>query len=121
MLLLADENFPLPVIRNFRALGHDVLWARTDCTGWKDLPILERAEQESRLVLTLDKDLWQIALQRRTQLEQSGVILFRIHPAVPETLEPLVIPVLAMERDWLGYVSIVTAEGIQMWPAGGRQ
>jgi hypothetical protein len=35
-------------------------------------------------VLTLDKDFWQITVQRRSPLEQSGVVLFRVHPATTE-------------------------------------
>jgi hypothetical protein len=61
MLLLADENFPKPVIEVLRAEGHDVLWARTDHAGARDLVLLDLAEAEARIVLTLDKDFWQIA------------------------------------------------------------
>ena len=81
MLLLADENFPKPVIEVLRAEGHDVLWARTDHAGARDLVLLDLAEAEARIVLTLDKYFWQIAVQRRSPLEQSGVVLFRVHPA----------------------------------------
>jgi predicted nuclease of predicted toxin-antitoxin system len=50
---------------------------------------LDLAESESRIVLTLDKDFWQIAVQRRVPLKQSGVVLFRAHPAIPVNLDPL--------------------------------
>jgi predicted nuclease of predicted toxin-antitoxin system len=120
MLILADENFPLPTVETMRADGHDVLWARTNCPGRSDAALLERAEAESRLVLTLDKDFWQIALQRREPLERSGVILFRVHPAVPDNVTPMVQRALSAEREWRGHVSIVTVEGIQMIPARGR-
>jgi len=73
MRLLADENFPKPLVEALRAEGHDVLWARTHCAGWKDVVLLEHAESEARILLTLDKDFWQIAVQRRVPLEQSGV------------------------------------------------
>jgi hypothetical protein len=33
MRLLADENFPKPIVEALRADGHDVLWARTDLAG----------------------------------------------------------------------------------------
>jgi predicted nuclease of predicted toxin-antitoxin system len=102
-----------------RAAGHDVLWARTHCPGCADTALLERAEAESRLVLTLDKDFWQIALQRREPLERSGVILFRVHPATPDNVTPVVQRVLGTEREWRGHVSVVTMEGIQMVPARG--
>jgi len=83
MLILADENFPLPTVEAIRANGHDVLWVLTNCPGRTDAALLEQAEAQARLVLTLDKDFWQIALQRREPLKRSGVILFRVHPAVP--------------------------------------
>ncbi|MEO8596019.1 MAG: DUF5615 family PIN-like protein [Candidatus Solibacter sp.] len=117
MRLLADENFPRPLIEALRAQGHDVLWARTGCAGWKDVLILELAESEARIVLTLDKDFWQIAVQRRVPLEQSGVVLFRIHPATPENLDPLVRAFVETDGTWVGHVSIIAADGIQMLAA----
>jgi predicted nuclease of predicted toxin-antitoxin system len=53
-----------------RKQDHDVLWARTDCPGLKDRSLLERAEADGRVVLTLDKDFWQVALQRPAEFEQ---------------------------------------------------
>jgi predicted nuclease of predicted toxin-antitoxin system len=90
MRLLADENFPKPIVDALRARGHDVLWARTDLAGTSDVALLDLAESEAHIVLTLDKDFWQIAVQRRNPLAQSGVVLFRVHPATPERLAPLV-------------------------------
>jgi predicted nuclease of predicted toxin-antitoxin system len=90
MRLLADENFPKRVVDWLRDSGHDVLWARTDCAGKRDVDLLEMAEREARVIVTLDKDFWQIALQRRTPLTKAGVVLFRVHPATPERIEPLV-------------------------------
>lgn len=76
MRLLADENFPKPIVEALRAEGHDVLWAHTDLTGAKDVVLLDLAEPDARIVLTLDKDFWQIAVQRRSPLERSGIVLF---------------------------------------------
>lgn len=72
------------------------------------------AESEARIVLTLDKDFWQIAVQRRSPLVQSGVVLFRVHPATPERLSPLVDAFAVADAVWAGHISIVTVEGIQM-------
>jgi predicted nuclease of predicted toxin-antitoxin system len=120
MLILVDENFPLPTVEAMRANGHDVLWVRTHCPGRTDGALLERAEAEARLVLTLDKDFWQLALQRREPLVRSGVILFRVHPAAPDNITPMVQRALSAVREWHGHVSIVTVEGIQMIPARGH-
>jgi hypothetical protein len=68
-------------------------------------------------VLTLDTDFLQIALQRRQPLERSGVILFRVHPATPANLEPLVRAALDAGHQWAGHVSVVSSEGIQMLPS----
>ncbi len=120
MRLLADENFPKPIVEALRADGHDVLWARTDLAGTSDVALLELAESESRIVLTLDKDFWQIAVQRRNPLEQSGVVLFRIHPATPENVAPLVRVFGEANTFWAGHISIITVDGIQMVSARGR-
>ena len=86
MRILADENFPRPIVESLRQQDHDVLWARTDSPGLRDHTLLERAEADGRIVFTLDKDFWQIALQRPIPLKRSGVILLRVFPAIPENL-----------------------------------
>lgn len=114
MRLLADENFPKAIVNQLREAGHDVLWARTNLAGSSDLVLLEIAELESRLVITLDKDFWQIALQRRKPLEQAGVILIRVHPATPEEMAPLVRLFLDAQAPWTGHISKISVDGIQM-------
>jgi predicted nuclease of predicted toxin-antitoxin system len=56
MRILADENFPQPIVESLRQLDHDVLWARTDSPRLRDRTLLERAEADGRIVFTLDKD-----------------------------------------------------------------
>lgn len=114
MRLLADENIPKSVVDALRASGHNVLWARTDCAGWNDTALLDRAESEARILLTLDKDFWQIAMQRRHPLICSGIILFRVFPATPDFLQPLVRAFLDGNKVWAGHVSIVSSDRIQM-------
>ena len=112
--MLADENFPRPTVEFLRRLGHDVFWVRTGCPGLKDHNLLELAEAEGRIILTLDKDFWQLALQRPIPLKRSGVILFRASPAIPERLGPLVDSMLRAAYQWIGRISIVTKDGIEM-------
>ena len=122
MLLLADENFPRPTIVALCQDGNDVVWARQDAPGAKDSVLIERAETEARLILTLDKDFLQIALQRREPISRCGVMLFRIHPAVAERLTPLTRRALKSTGErWQGRIGIVTPDRIQIVPArGGR-
>jgi hypothetical protein len=85
------------------------------------LGLLGRVEchslQIASRLLTLDKDFWQIAVQRRIPLEQSGVALFRVHPATPENIEPLVRAFVEGNRAWAGHISFIAPDGIQMLPA----
>ena len=119
MKLLADENFPRPTVEILCKQGHDVLWARLEFPGWKDLAVLEQAEIDGRLIQTLDRYFWQLAVQRRSALKRSGVVLFRVHPAVPERLAPLVHSMLGVKRQWIGHVSIITTNRIEMIPVHG--
>ncbi len=84
------------------------------------MPYLSARKADGRLVLTLDKDFWQLALQRSIPLKRCGVILFRVHPAIPENLAPLVDSTLRAEHAWAGQVSIVTKGRIEMEPISGQ-
>ena len=120
MRLLADENFPLLTVEALRQAGHDVFWVRTEAPGAGDAALLDLAEADGRVLLTLDKDFWQIAIQRRRPLERSGVILFRVHPAILENVTPLVLRTMATDQEWGGHASVVTVDRVLMvrskWP-----
>jgi predicted nuclease of predicted toxin-antitoxin system len=114
MRLLADENLPLPTVVALRQVGHDVTWVRTDLPGTGDTALLDIAEADGRVLLTLDKDFWQLAIQRRNPFERSGVILFRVHPAIPENITPLVLRTMATDQDWSRHASVVSPDRVLM-------
>lgn len=114
MRILADENFPKSAVDTLRDAGHDVVWARTQYSGARDIDLLELAESEVRILIALDKDFCQVAFQRRNPLSASGVVLFRVHPATSARLAPLVRAFSTPERDWRAHVSIVAESGIEM-------
>ncbi len=115
MRLLLDENFPKLAFDVLLKEGHDVLWIRTHAPGMTDRDILHLAAQEARVVLTLDKDfqrLWPEAPLSET----CGVILFRLKPAIPARLVPIVLKALALQLEWIGHVSVVSETSVQMLP-----
>lgn len=118
MRLFADENFPQPTIEALRHAGHDVTWARIDHPGADDSALLELVESDRRVLLTLDKDFWQIAMQRRQPLGRSGVILFRVHPAIPENITPLVLRTLATDQQWTGHAAVVMEDRVLIVKSG---
>ena len=79
MRILANENFPGPVVRELRALGHDVLWVRDYAPGSTDAQVLDRATAESRVVATLERDFGQLAFQSGLPAG-CGIVLVRLRP-----------------------------------------
>jgi len=55
MRILANENFPGPVVRALRERGDDVASVREDQPGATDEVVLARAQSEHRLLVTCDK------------------------------------------------------------------
>src|SRR4051794_15966285 len=78
-----------------------------------DKDILQFAERDHRIVLTLDKDFRQISLQQPDPGRMHGVILFRIHSALPETVIAVAMKTLEFGLDWFGHFTLVTETEIQ--------
>ena len=116
MRILADENFPVDLVLWLRDQGHDILWATADLSGWQDPNLLEIAEEQGRVLFTLDKDFKQIAQQRRAPLRWSGVVLFRIHPTFAEELRPFVRDVVESTAELRGQVTVVTRRAVERIP-----
>jgi hypothetical protein len=49
MRLLADENFPKPIVEALRAGGHDVLWAEAETI--RIISALEANQRERRIYI----------------------------------------------------------------------
>jgi predicted nuclease of predicted toxin-antitoxin system len=118
MRFLADENFPRRVVAYLRNAGHDVLWVGNDYPGTSDKNILERAETDSRILVTLDRDFWQIAFQRPERMKNGGVVLIRVHPATAANIEGLIQLVMERGHSLVGHAALVTRWGIDIVPAG---
>lgn len=107
------------MVELLRSDGNDVLWAGIDCKGRKNAALLDFAEAENRVLLTLDKNFWWLSQRYSTPLVHSGVVLFRRDPAARRNIEPLVRQFMSAGKTWNGFVSIVTADGIQMTVSRG--
>jgi predicted nuclease of predicted toxin-antitoxin system len=108
MKILADDTIPMRAVDRLRALEHDVLWVPADCPSLTAESLIERAEAGSRLVLTLDQDLWLLGLQWPGGLHHAGILLVRVYPDAPRTLETLIESALSEEFDWAGRASILS-------------
>ena len=115
MQFLANENLAGTVIRELRTRGHDVLSVKESLRGADDIVILARAQQESRILVTQDKDFGALAF--RTGLPAScGVILFRLVVDDPATDHQRMIDVIDSRTDWAGNFSVVDEFRVRMRP-----
>lgn len=115
MRILADENFPGPVLRALRAQGHDVLSAKESLRGAGDEEILARAQAEGRVVVTFDKDFGELAY-RFGLSAASGIVLFRLSGSSPEIDNARTLAALATGIEWTGSFSVVSDERIRVRP-----
>lgn len=76
MKLLADENIAAPLVRALREAGHDVAYVAELAPGITDDAVLSVARQQSRLLLTEDKDFGELVFRLKRHLP--GVILLRL-------------------------------------------
>ena len=115
MRILANENFPGPVISALRERGHDVVSVREVMSGADDRRILDLAGKQGRLVVTFDKDFGELAF-RFGLPAQSGVVLFRLSGPSPEVDNARALAVLESREDWPGNFAVVTDNLIRIRP-----
>ncbi len=89
-----------------RTRGHDVVWILTDSPGISDEEVLARAKNESRVLLTFDKDFGELVF-RAGKSASSGVILFRISAKSPDYVAETAVRVLEHRDDWVGHFAVV--------------
>lgn len=77
MRLLVNENISRTVVADLRQSGHDVLSAKESLRGQSDQSLLARAVEESRVLVTQDKDFGELAWRSRLPAT-CGVLLFRL-------------------------------------------
>lgn len=115
MRILANENFPGPILKELRRRGHDVVSVKESMRGASDREVLAKAQQEDRLVVTFDKDFGELAYRFRLPAT-SGVILFRLSGSNPEIDNARALAALESGIDWAGNFSVVTNDLIRVRP-----
>lgn len=112
---LANENMPGSVIRHLRDAGHDVLSVKEVLRGADDVTVLSRAQRESRILLSQDKDFGELAF-RVGLPAQCGVILFRLTGDDPAADQQRMTDVIESRADWAGMFSVADNLRVRMRP-----
>jgi predicted nuclease of predicted toxin-antitoxin system len=113
MRLLTNENLPSSVVDALRDRGHDVLAVKESMRGADDQAILARAQSESRLVVTQDKDFGELAFRLGLPAE-CGVILFRLTGDDPNADVRRIVEVIDSRTDWAGQFAVATDDRLRM-------
>ena len=121
MRILADENVPGAAVEILRSAGHDVAWVSEGGSGTADTDILSRASDESRLLVTFDKDFGDLAFHARMPVSH-GIVLFRLASMSKDTVPQYVADSLASQVEWEGHFSVISERRIRMRaiPGGHR-
>ena len=119
MRLLANENFPGAAVAALRNEGHDVLWIRTECPGATDQNVLQIAQTQDRILLTLDKDFGELAFRSRLP-SQVGIVLFRLTPSSPDYISRVALAALKSASEWRGHFAVVEENRIRITPLPGQ-
>ncbi len=115
MLFLANENFPGEAVNSLRLKGYDVAWVREDTPGSSDIQVLERAQNEGRILITFDKDFGELAF-RYGLPAQCGIILFRISNPSSAHVARVAVAAFNQRQDWAGHFSVIEDTRIRMTP-----
>ncbi len=107
MKLLADENFPAPVVSALRQAGHDVLSIAETVPGASDSQVLSAAIESQRLLLTLDRDYGDLIF-RHGHPAPAGVVLFRLNAPRRQEDNRRMIEVLQHLDTYVGRFTTVT-------------
>src|SRR6266700_2494339 len=113
MLLALNENISTTVTEELRRRGHDVLAVKESMRGANDPEILARAQAESRLVITQDKDFGELAYRRRLPAD-CGIIHFRLSGDDPDADNRRMIEVIESRNDWAGQFAVATDDRVRM-------
>jgi predicted nuclease of predicted toxin-antitoxin system len=83
MKLLANENFPLSAVEYIEQKGHDIIFIGLDYKGTTDREVINLAIEESRTILTFDKDYGELIFKHNFR-PPAGVIYLRLKKFTPE-------------------------------------
>jgi predicted nuclease of predicted toxin-antitoxin system len=113
--LLADEGVNAVVVARLREDGHDVAYVAELSPGITDDGVLAQANDEERILVTVDKDFGELVFRLRRA--SSGVLLIRLAglPA-PQKAEAVSEAVREHDREIVGAFTVVSPGLVRIRP-----
>lgn len=82
MKFLADENIPKASVGYLQELGYDIISVADEHSGLSDIQVLDLAKQETRTIITHDRDFGRLIF-RNQKRPAGGVVYLREYPVDP--------------------------------------
>lgn len=114
MKFLVDENIGLNTVRFLRNRRHNVLSVLEDknLRGADDDFLIFLANQEERIIITLDKDFGELVFKK---LKKScGIILFRLENEREHNIIKVITKLLESKQSFMGKFILVTETQIRI-------
>lgn len=105
MKFIADENLGSEVPKFLRSLGMDIISVTEIAPGEPDPYILSLANDQKRILVTLDKDFGELVFKER--LVYFGVILFRLKDESIENKKKLLLKTLKSNQEFTGNFTVI--------------
>ena len=106
--LLFDENIGNVVASRLRQAGYDVVSIAEEMRGVEDVAVLRKATQESRIVVTLDRDFG--ALIFRDSKHHLGVLYMRLRNETAEHIARILLEALTQHGEELQGKFVVVSD-----------
>ena len=105
MKFIADENLGIKVSKYLKSLGFDMVWVQKISPGATDLQILEKANLEKRILITLDKDFGELVFKEK--VASAGVVLLRLKNESVRNKKKVLQKLLNSKKDFFGKFNVV--------------
>lgn len=105
MKFLADENLGILVPKFLREKGFDVVSIFEKARGADDRKVLQLANKERRILITLDKDFGELIFKEK--LIHTGVILLRLKDESVENKMMVLEKILKSRKSYSGKFTVI--------------
>ena len=113
MKFLADENVDKPIVERLRSDGHTVDYILEMEQGISDEKVIQRANEESALLLTADKDFGELVFRQGSIVY--GVVLIRLAGLSPQRKAEVVAIAIQDHADELALnFSVITPGAVRI-------
>ena len=112
IILLANENFPVPAIRKLRTAGVDVVAVIETMRSASDREVMAYARKDLRWIVTFDRDYGDLVF-REGLLPPPAILFFRQEPYPPERPADIVLAMLSEPQQLEGSMVVISQQNIR--------